>query len=92
MNLDVTLDARQLVDSILGGQYLERWPEAEYLALQSGRVLSYTNRITLGTFFETVGKRGAAVRARVMRAPASRAFESPEGTYLPYVLVTSGGN
>jgi hypothetical protein len=55
-------------------------------------VLSYSNCITLGTFFETVGKRGAAVRARVMRAPASRSFESPEGTYLLYVLVTSGAN
>jgi len=40
MNLDVTLDARQLVDSFLGGQYVERWPEADFLALHSGREVS----------------------------------------------------
>ena len=40
MNLDVTLDTRQLVDSFLGGQYVERWPEADFLALHSGREVS----------------------------------------------------
>ena len=50
MNLDATLDARQLVDSIIGGQYVERWAEHEYLAMLTGRVLSYDDRIALGTF------------------------------------------
>ena len=35
----MTQEAQRLVDTILGGQYFERWPDAEYQALLNGRVL-----------------------------------------------------
>jgi hypothetical protein len=46
MNLDVW----QRVDTIIGGQYVERWPANEFQAVLTGRVLSYDDRINLGTF------------------------------------------
>ena len=46
----MTQEAQRIIGNILAGQYVERWPEAEYQALFTGRVLSYTDRITLGTF------------------------------------------
>ena len=46
----MTHEAEQRVINCIGGQFVERWPASEAHAFASGKQLSYTERIALGTF------------------------------------------
>jgi hypothetical protein len=46
----MTQEAQRLIGSIIAGQYVERWPDLEADAILGGRELSYTDRISVGTF------------------------------------------
>ena len=46
----MTQEAQRIIGSIIAGQYVERWPDLEADAILGGRELSYTDRISVGTF------------------------------------------
>jgi hypothetical protein len=43
-------DAKRCVLNLIGGQYVERWPESEAHAFFHKQELSYDDRLVLGTF------------------------------------------
>ena len=46
----MTLDANQSIMNIIGGQYLERWPDDEYRDIMYSSVFTYSQRLNSLTF------------------------------------------
>ena len=46
----MSLAAQNLILNVIGGQLVERWPEAEKNLIFGGRKLTYVGRITVATF------------------------------------------
>ena len=46
----MTQEAQRLIGNFLAGQYVERWPVSEAHVILGGCELSYSDRISVGTF------------------------------------------